>query len=86
MTIRVVPAVQSAPHSHLLEFSGAWRVSLLKDFKHNAKATLKKVRKVYPRLKISDVAGGFYVHPPQPPAPTWIGASFRPRYPVCHQR
>ena len=35
----------------------------VKDFKHNAKATLKKVRRVYPLLKISDVAGGFYVHP-----------------------
>jgi hypothetical protein len=41
----------------------------VKDFKHNAKATLKKVRKVYPLLKISDVAGGFYVHPSPPAIP-----------------
>jgi hypothetical protein len=41
----------------------------VKDFKHNAKVTLKKVRKVYPLLKISDVAGGFYVHPSPPAIP-----------------
>jgi hypothetical protein len=41
----------------------------VKDFKHNAKATLKKVRKVYPLLKISDVAGGLYVHPSPPAIP-----------------
>jgi hypothetical protein len=36
----------------------------VKDFKHNA-----KVRRVYPLLKISDVAGGFYVHPSPPAIP-----------------
>ena len=41
----------------------------VKDFKHNAKVTLKKVRKVYPLLKLSDVAGGFYVHPSPPAIP-----------------
>jgi hypothetical protein len=41
----------------------------VKDFRHNAKATLKKVRKVYPLLKISDVAGGLYVHPSPPAIP-----------------